>query len=401
LDLKTDAHFDGKSLVPLIYFGDTSIISPIYSWVTYRPLDAKMIREGDWKLIYTTASDTYELYNVKEDPGEKVNVLDRNREVAEKLARKLTSWCTHHIKQRGNRSPGGSKAKRPVKKTQKGKKAGAPAEKEIASSKKFKEPRDIAVGPDGVLYVADFGNNCIRKVSPDGKILSTIGHKGSGPANFKNPSGLYSAPDGAVFVADTWNQRIQKCSSTGGALAQYSANLFAPSGVALDRDGNIYVADTGNCKVKKLDASGKLVWERGKKGSDARSFHAPIDLVIRNDGTILVTDSRNKRIQVMSSEGKFLRSMPVPGWPDDVFNLPYIDLDAQENIYVTDPANNRVLRLDADGKLTGVLQPQRGINPLFNKPTGIAIDKEKERVFVVDTWHHCIRSFPLQQFLPE
>ena len=83
-------------------------------------------------------------------------------------------------------------------------------------------PRDVALHPDGSLYIADGANNCIRKVAPDGRI-STVAGTGS-----------------ADFAGD------------GGPASK--ANLSMPYSIALDRDGNLYVVDTGNYRVRRIDA---------------------------------------------------------------------------------------------------------------------------------------------------
>jgi uncharacterized protein (TIGR03663 family) len=73
----------------------------------------------------------------------------------------------------------------------------------------FNEPRSLAVGPGGAVFVVDSKNNRIQKLGPDGKPLLTWGSAGEGEGQFKDPHGITVSSDGSVYVADTWNHRVQ------------------------------------------------------------------------------------------------------------------------------------------------------------------------------------------------
>ena len=113
-----------------------------------------------------------------------------------------------------------------------------------------------------------------------------------------------------------------------------------------------------------------------------------------------MTDSDNKRIQILDSEGAYKGSIPIEGWRKGTFNLPYIDTDGKGNIYVTDPLNNRALKLDPEGNLIGVLKPQKDGKDILKTPAGIALDKRRGIVYIVDTWNHRIRKYGLDEFRP-
>ncbi len=393
LNLKTDAKFDGISLIPLIYYDDTSYVTPQYSWVNYRPLDAKMIVDGDWKLIYTTKTNTFELYNIEDDPLEKINLFDSHTDVAQHLAEKLFSWIKFEIRQPIPRELDKAKAAKDAGKEEK-------RIPELTVKKRLKEPRGMAVGPDGNLYVADFGNRCLRKLSTKGEILETWGGYGENPGEFRDLSDVAIDKKGNIYVADTWNHRIQKFDRNGKFLTQYRADFFAPSGIDVDGEGNIYVADTGKGRVKKLSPDGKIIWKSGRKGTRPGEFKAPVDVAVREDESVLVADSKNGRIQLLDSEGRFKKAIPVDGWPEGVFNLPYIVIDSKNNIYITDPLNNRALKLSPEGRITGVLKPQEDGKDVLNKPMGIALDEKSGFLYLVDTWNHRLRRYALSEFKP-
>src|SRR6185436_13925208 len=127
---------------------------------------------------------------------------------------------------------------------------------------------------DGTMYVADFDNNRIRKISPAGVVTTLAGSDygfadGAGAAaKFAGPSSITVAADGTAYVADTDNNRIRKITPAGvvttlagsdygfaddtGAAAQFAT----PNGVAVVADGTLYVADTDNNRIRKITPAG-------------------------------------------------------------------------------------------------------------------------------------------------
>ena len=147
----------------------------------------------------------------------------------------------------------------------------------------FQAPREIALAPDGSLYVADSLNNRIQHLSPDGKVLQVWGThadvaKGDAPGGtFNEPWGVAVGPDGSVYVADTWNYRIQKFTSDGKFLSMWGSGpalgqdqFYGPRGLAVDSLGRLFVADTGNKRIVIYDANGNYLSEFGLPGMPAR-----------------------------------------------------------------------------------------------------------------------------------
>ena len=151
-------------------------------------------------------------------------------------------------------------------------------------------PEAVAVGRDGSVYIADYGNNEVRKVSPDGTITliagtgapcDTVPHCGDGHAALNAPltapAGVAVDSKGDVFIADTGDNEIRmvtpkgiilRVAGNGSACAKppacgdggpaTSAQLTAPSGIAVDRKGNLYIADTGDHEIRRVTVTGKI-----------------------------------------------------------------------------------------------------------------------------------------------
>jgi sugar lactone lactonase YvrE len=136
----------------------------------------------------------------------------------------------------------------------------------------------VAVDGSGNIFVADTGNNTIRKITPAGVVTTFAGTAGSpgstdgtgSAARFNSPCGVAVDGSGNVFVADTGSNTIRKVTPTGvvttlagssGVVGnadgtRATARFNGPSSVAVDGSGNVFVADTGNNTIRKITASG-------------------------------------------------------------------------------------------------------------------------------------------------
>lgn len=127
----------------------------------------------------------------------------------------------------------------------------------------FNQPESIIADQAGNIYVEDWGNRRVLKLSRTGETLLAFGTKGEGPGEFMNTAGLAIDAAGNVYVPDMASHRIQIFSPTGALLLEISnpsdSKLFmkGPSGIAVDREGNLYVPDGKT--VLKLSSTGKLL----------------------------------------------------------------------------------------------------------------------------------------------
>ena len=195
-------------------------------------------------------------------------------------------------------------------------------------------PYGLAVDASGTIYVADAGDNTIKKLSPTGQLLATWGKTGSAPGELSWPEGVAVDAQGNVYVADLNNSRIQKFSSTGTLLAVFGNTgsaaqlLNVPAGIALDALGDLYVTDLRNHRLVKFSPQGTFLtaWY----GPGGKQFSSARDVAVDRVGNIYLADARNFRIVKFSPSGKLLAIWERPMDPA----LFGITVDPQGNIYV-------------------------------------------------------------------
>jgi sugar lactone lactonase YvrE len=297
----------------------------------------------------------------------------------------------------------------------------------------FSSPDDVAADAAGNLYVADYGNNLIRKITAGG-IVTTLAGNGTigannGPgatASFSSPSGVAVDKAGNVYVADAGNNLIRKITPDGavstlaGTVAAVDTSntvtsepLFSgPSGVAVDASGNVYVADSGNNEIRVVNAAGKVNTLAGKlsagyangAGSNA-TFNNPTGVAVDASGNVYVADLLNNLIRKIAPGGivTTIAGSGSTGSNDGVgalasFYFPNsLAVDATGNLYVTDALNNLIRKIAPDGTVStvagnGTAGFLNGIGTAtsFNDPAGIAVDGTGN-LFVADANNNLIR----------
>jgi len=186
----------------------------------------------------------------------------------------------------------------------------------------FFSPYALTVDREGSVYVTDWSNDCVQKMSPTGHSFTVLGSPGSGPGQFRQPSEITLDRHGNVYVADGGNDRIQELSPGGKFLAMWGTRgshpgqFLTPQGVAVDGDGHIYESDAGSGRVQKLSANGQVVtgWRPWRR-SPAR-FDRPCCLTVNPGGVVYVLDSgAGNRIRRVSPDGQMLADWRPQGLP--------------------------------------------------------------------------------------
>ena len=242
----------------------------------------------------------------------------------------------------------------------------------------FNYPAGVAVDSSGTVYVADGGNHRIRKISPVG-VVTTLA--GSGVAGFADGTGAaaqfnYSQDvavdsSGAVYIADYGNNSIRKITPAGvvttfagstigfadgtGSAAQFNR----PQGVAVDSSGTVYVGDTGNNRVRKITPAGVVTnfAGSGTVGSadgtgGAAQFYRPEGVAVDSSGTVYVVDAANHRIRKITPAGVVTTlAGSTAGFADGTgaaaqFSWPNgVAVDSSGTVYVGDDSNNRIRKI--------------------------------------------------------
>lgn len=277
----------------------------------------------------------------------------------------------------------------------------------------FQGPRGIKVGPDGFVYVADAGNHRIQKFTADGQFvasfgtLSTLdGERQGPPRGFLEPWDVAVAPDGSLYVADTWNHRIQHLDPNGnlihywGLFGQYGIGdlagrgaFYGPRGIVVGKNGNIYVADTGNKRIQVFTPDGQFLYQWGGGGVLEGYLDEPVGIAISAAGEVYVADTWNRRVQVFDANGGFLRQWPIAGWDTgDPEEKPYLAVDSAGYVYVTDPARYRVLVFDEMGNYVLSFGKLGTDERSFGMPMGIAVAPDGS-IYVTDAHNSRVMVF--------
>lgn len=171
----------------------------------------------------------------------------------------------------------------------------------------------------------------------------------------------------------------------GKVVESWGDNLFImPHGLTVDKEDNIWVTDVGLQQVFKFNHNGKLLIKLGEAkvaGNDSLHFDKPTDIAIANDGSFYVSDGYgNSRVVKFSATGKYLFEWGKKGNKEGELNIPHsISLDSLGNVYVADRENNRIQVFDPNGKFIKQFSDES-----FGAICSVAFDKEKSKLFVVD-----------------
>ncbi len=320
-----------------------------------------------------------------------------------------------------------------------------------ATSAALYEPLGVASTSDGSVVFSDSLNHAIRKVTADGVVHLVAGTPGvtgytgdGGPAigaTFLFPTGVAVAPDGTIFVADSGNNVVRRITTngiistvagtgvagySGDGAAATSALLSNPRGVTVGAAGVIYVADTTNARVRRVAATGVITTVAGTGVAGFNSdgipatqamLNEPIGLTVANN-RLYIADASNHRVravdlatsQISTFAGTGVRGSSPTGVAatSSMLNHPAgLAIAPAGDVYIADLGNCVVRRVQTNGKMTvaagappakGVTrfcdfaeegQPPYGVT-VFNNPSSIALLPDGS-LAVADSINHRLR----------
>jgi len=205
----------------------------------------------------------------------------------------------------------------------------------------FWGPRDIALGPDGNVYVADTGGKRIRVYTPEGDFLRDIGAGGAGPGQLDEPVGLAFNPvSGDLYVAEAWNKRIQVFDLNGQPLHEWPVNMWFQNRQSFNRPYIDFSPDGTLLYVTDMDDRHRIV-AYNLEGVPMLSFNQPDDLeagelgvrspaglAVDETGRIFVVDAEQDRVFVFPPPG--LSGSVLPLAPQEGDALPEATAEAAE-----------------------------------------------------------------------
>src|SRR4051795_5857191 len=215
----------------------------------------------------------------------------------------------------------------------------------------------VDVDPSGNVYVADTGNDQIKKYNAAGKLLWNAGVRGKTvPGNFDNPRDVAYLKS-KVYVADLGNKRVQVLDATTGAPGSVWPQSFASTiGISAGHDakGNpiILVTEDVLNQTRIYTPTGTFIRAigTGTAGSGPGQLNAPRDAATDSAGNVYVADYNNNRVAKFSPTGAPLKGWGTRGSANGQFIRPYgVAVDAANRVYVADSDNNRIQQFNATG----------------------------------------------------
>jgi sugar lactone lactonase YvrE len=270
--------------------------------------------------------------------------------------------------------------------------AGASGDGAAATAAQLKDPDGVDVDSAGHLFVADRGNNRIRRIDAVTGVITTVAGNGSagdsgdgGPATaaaLRKPSDVFIDGAGNVFIADTENSRIRCVDAATGVITTVAGNgadgfsgdggpataarIRKPQGVFVDGAGNLFIADTDNNRIRRVDAATGIITTVAGSGAagfsgdggpaTAAALRKPEDVFVHGAGAIFIADRDNhriRRVNAMTGVISTIAGTGTGGFAGDGGPATSARLDKPAalcvsgvDLFIADRDNNRIRRVD-------------------------------------------------------
>lgn len=284
------------------------------------------------------------------------------------------------------------------------------------------------------LFVADYANHRVRKITPSGKITTIAGngiggYSGDGglatSASMYYPEGLALDSAGNLFIADNGNSVIRKVDTFGiittiagnGNLGfsgdggpAINAQLFNPGGLSLDKYGNLFFADIHNNRIRKIDKNGIISTVAGNGGyyyngdnipATSASLYTPHSVTVDSIGNIYIPDIYNNRVRKVSSNGTIttIAGNGTGSYSGDsglatqatLYSPTGVLIDHIGNILITDFNNNVIRKVDTSGIISTIAgtgaqgfsgDGGNAVSAVLNRPFSLVFNSSGDLYFV-------------------
>lgn len=307
-------------------------------------------------------------------------------------------------------------------------------------------PRGIAPGLRGELYIADSGNQRVRRILPDGVIDTILGAgaqcfdiEGCGAMHMvlKKPVSVAACMCGSIYIVDSEDHKARVVACCGSAttvigtgdpaqqpigqtpMPAAEAPLLNPSDITGSPDGNLFVSNTGFHQVVRIAPNGKAVafvgnGQPGFSGDGGYAANAqlsgPTGLALSPDGVLYIADTDNNRIRKVRRDGiiETAAGTGEPGYSGDggpavlakLYKPTDVVVTGDGTLFVSDTGNHVIRRVDPDGTIHTVagigVQGYSGdgasaVQAALNTPRALALAVDGT-LFVADSGNHCVRK---------
>lgn len=312
-----------------------------------------------------------------------------------------------------------------------------------ANAARLASPWGVAVDRSGNVFITDTGNQRIRRVDAVSGIITTVAGNGiyafsgdGGPAtsaSLWDPQGVGLDKAGNLFIADYGNNRIRRVDASTGVITTVAGNgvhgfggdggpatsaaLNSPWSATFDASGNLFIADIGNYRIRRVDAARAVITtvagggtgQLGDGGPATQAFlNTPFGIAVDGFGNLIITDTGDERIRrvdhatgiITTIVGNGNAGFNGDGGPAGSASLNFpmsVALDGSGNFFLADTFNNRLRRVDiGTGKIATLAGGGTGgdgsaaISATLVQPYGIALDKTGN-IFIADTVNQRIR----------
>lgn len=303
-----------------------------------------------------------------------------------------------------------------------------------ATTAQYNQPDGVTVTATGDVFMTDLGNHEVRYIAPDGAATTIAGTGVAGyvdgpaeAAQFNDPDGITTDSAGNIYVADSGNNVIRKITPEGevstfagtGAAgnvdgAGTEAQFNKPTGITADSSDNLYVADESNNVVRKITPAGEVTTIAGtsapgfQDGAAAEAqFNAPHGIAIDASNNLYVTDQGNERVREISAEGEVttIAGNGTAGYSDGPATASMIDTphgvtvdSSTGEVFFADEENNMVREVSSTGQVSTVagtgeasFEDGDADKAKFKNPRGLALGLHKE-LLVCDFENNRIRK---------